>query len=390
MKKFILISKDAMCKEYLPIYGADYCRTPNIDALAKAGTVFLNHYSSAPSTVMSFYGMITGVWAHDTEIENYSRSHAVYKGNTMFDRLRELGYEPHIVWDKFWDVLLEYVNCYQSAVIHSLSDIRQGVGAHYVHEGFLKEDPHKEAIAFENIENEIRKILAESASPFIWLHLPHVIGGKVAYGSDMELFDRYVGMIRKYFPDDCIAITADHGNMNGHKGKISYGHDVYNPSAAIPLITPRIGDAQVWEANTSNIDLLEILLHKKVPSREYVYCDSAYRAQPNRKLAIIRGRFKYIYNKKAGTEELYDLKYDPNEEFSLMEDFVYDVDRKVKAPSRELYYYPCWEELDEVRASMRAEKVRIWKEGSSGIVMKMKIKELIRPIYFRMTMKKMQ
>lgn len=390
MKKFILISKDAMCKDYLPIYGNTYFKTPNIDALAEKGTVFMNHYTSAPSTVMSFQGVITGVWAHDTSIENYSRSHDVYNGTTMFDRLIEIGYDPHIVWDKFWDVLLEYVDCYHAVTIHSLSDIRQGVGAHYVHNGFLKEDSQKEAIAFNNIENEIQKILAATENPFIWLHLPHVIAGKVAYGSDMELFDRYVGMIRKYFPDDCIAITADHGNMNGHKGKISYGHDVYNASASIPLITPRINESHRWDKNTTNIDLFDILFNKTIPERKFVYCDSAYCAQPNRKTAIIQGKFKYIYNKKTKKEELYDLVFDPNEEFSLMEDFVYDVDRKVMAPSRELYFYPWWDELVKVREDLRAEKRRIWKEGSASVVMKMKIKDMLRPIYFKMTMKKMK
>ena len=388
MKKFILISKDAMCRDYLPVYGNTYFNTPNINELADKGTLFMHHYTSAPSTVMAFYGMVTGVWAHDTDIQNYRRSHDIYEGITNFDKLKEIGYDPHLIWDKTWR-LREFVDCYQSAEIHPLA-IRQGVGAHYVHDGFLKEDPQKEAAAFQLVENEIKRILDTSDNPFIWLHLPHVISGKVAYGSDMELLDRYVGMIRKYFPDDCIAITADHGNMNGHKGKISYGHDVYNPSAAIPLITPRIDGMPFCKKNTTNIDLFDILINRKIAEREFVYCDSAYRAQPNRKLAIINGRFKYIYNKKSKREELYDLEYDPNEEFSLMDDFVYDPDRKVKAPSRELYFYPYWDELDKVRKIMRSEKNRIWKNGSAGVVLMMKIKELIWPFYYRLTMKKME
>ena len=30
-------------------------------------------------------------------------------------------------------------------------------------------------------------------------------------------------MIRGLVPDDCIAITADHGNLNGYRGKLAYG-----------------------------------------------------------------------------------------------------------------------------------------------------------------------
>ena len=36
----ILVSKDAMLSSYLPTYGNKYWKTPNIDELAKKGTVF--------------------------------------------------------------------------------------------------------------------------------------------------------------------------------------------------------------------------------------------------------------------------------------------------------------------------------------------------------------
>ena len=37
----ILVSKDAMLSSYLPTYGNKYWKTPNIDELAKKGTVFV-------------------------------------------------------------------------------------------------------------------------------------------------------------------------------------------------------------------------------------------------------------------------------------------------------------------------------------------------------------
>ena len=40
-------------------------------------------------------------------------------------------------------------------------------------------------------------------------------------------------------------IAADHGNMNGMKGKISYGHDVYETAVNIPLIAPRIDEKRI-------------------------------------------------------------------------------------------------------------------------------------------------
>ena len=41
-------------------------------------------------------------------------------------------------------------------------------------------------------------------------------------------------------------------------------------------------------------------------------------------MAIIHDKYKYIYNKRTGIEELYDLQFDPTEEYSIMEDYIFD------------------------------------------------------------------
>lgn len=389
MNKYVLISKDAMCTDYLPIYGNTLWNTPNINELANAGTVFRRHYTAAPSTVMSFYSMITGKYGHETEYEMYERIHDIYKGETFFSKLKDQGYSCHIIWGDIWMALPEYFDCYrQDVTIHMIDGFKQGVGAHYEHSGFLLPDEKKKQDTFLKVEKNIRHVLESEEKVFLWIHFPHVINGEVAYGSDIELFDKYVGLIRSIVPDDCIAITADHGNMNGHKGKICYGYDVYEPASRIPLIVPRIENMEVVKANTSSTDLYSILFEHKIPYRKFVYSDSAYRAQGHRKLAIIYDHYKYIYNKKTGVEELYDLSFDPMEEFSLIEDYVYDPDRKFNAPSRELFYYPNWEALPEIRNIMRNEKLRIWRDGSPKVIIRSNLKDFIRPFYERLKKQK--
>lgn len=386
MSNYVLISKDAMCTDYLPVYGNKYWQTPNIDELASKGTVFQKHYTAAPSTVMSFYSMITGVYGHETKYEMYERIHDVFQGETLFTKLREKGYECHIIWGDIWRVLPDYFDCYRDdVIIHEHSSFRQGVGAHYTHDGFLKPNKEKSEKTLAETMDMVKNILEEKDNVFLWVHFPHVINGEVAYGSDIELFDRYVGEIRKYVSDEYIAVTADHGNMNGHKGKICYGHDVYQPAIRIPLITPRIGDMKEYCENSSSTDLVSILFEKKIPKHEFIYSDSAYRAQKNRKLAIVLDHYKYIYNKKTKKEELYDLDFDPTEEYSLIEDYIYDPDRNVNAPSRELYYYPHWDALPEIRSKMRSEKERIWKNGSMSVIIKSNIKDFIRPLYAKLS-----
>lgn len=385
MKKYVIISKDAMCCDYLHLYGEKswQAKTPNIDALAAKGTLFTKYYTAAPSTVMSFFSMITGQYAHETPYEMYERKHYKYEGETFFTKLKKEGYsECHIIWDSAWDVLPTYFDCYRSdVIIHSFEGLREGVGVHKKKEGDLFRDSKKEKVTLEKVESLIKEVLDNDKDIFLWVHFPHVLSGRAAYGSDIDLFDQYVGMIRKYVPDSCIAITADHGNMNGFRGKLAYGFDVYNKVIRIPLITPRIDNQEIIESNVSSVDLYEILFNKTIPNREFIYSDSAYRAQKSRKLAIISGDYKYIFTKKTGYEELYDLSFDPQENFSLMKDVLFDVDRKINVAIREEYYYTGWSEITDVRKKMSAEKNRIWENGSKAVVFKSNVKDMIRPLY---------
>ena len=103
-----------MCTDYLPVYGNTFWKTPNIDAIAKQGTVFHNHYTAAPSTVMAFYAMAIGNWPYETKYEMYEKVHERIEGPTAFTRLKDKGYECHLVWDEEWtDVLFEYYDYYQ-------------------------------------------------------------------------------------------------------------------------------------------------------------------------------------------------------------------------------------------------------------------------------------
>ena len=388
MKKYVIISKDALCCDYLTLYGEKKCssNTPNIIELANKGTLFKNHYTAAPSTVMSFYSMCTGIYSHDTDYQMYEKKRYAVDCETIFTRVRDLGYEEcHLIWDPDWDVLLEYFDYFRDDVtIHSFDGFRESVGVHKKTEGEMFYDSEKEKETFDRIEALMKTLLTSDKSTFVWIHFPHVIRGHACYGADISLFDRYVGMIRKYIDDEYIAITADHGNMNGSKGKLAYGHDVYNKAIKIPLIAPRIADVSICERNTSSTDLFEILFSKQIPMSEFVYSDSAYRAQKNRKLAILYGKYKYIYNKKDKTEELYDLEYDPDENFSIMSDVLFDVDRKINISIREQYYYPYWSELPRIRSFLREQRKKIWRNGTASVVFKSWLKDLVRPIYRRL------
>lgn len=365
MSKIILLSKDALGKFYLPIYGNNFWSTPNIDELAKKGTIFNRHYTAAPSSAMSYYSMFTGLFPMESNMSTY---HIIsekdkFKGKTFFDKAYDLGYECHIIWDSVWDKTARlHSDCYgEHTIFDSIDGIRQPTGVHAIDgQKIIRDDD----LAQETLKIIINKIaeLTKIENLFLWVHIPHVIKGRVGYGSDIDLFDSLVGYIRNYFDDDCIFITSDHGNMNGSHGKLGYGFDVNEEAINIPLITPMIEGEKCINFPTSNVDLFELIFERKIVKREFVFSDSAYYAQLHRKLAIIYGDYKLIHSFAGNKDELFDVVYNPIESQNLFNSKQYDIDRKKYCNINELYFYPNWEEIDITKRKLIDKKNEIWKK----------------------------
>lgn len=372
----LLVTKDALAKDYLPIYGNKIWKgkTPNIDELSEKGTVFNWHYTAAPSTVMSFRSMITGKFAHEQPYSNYTPKEIPGSNTDMFQIAERLGYEGHIVWDSTWTkMVLRYGNCYGSnTTFHNMESIKQAVGCHHHHFNKLINNEDKVLDTINRIVNEIRSIVESQNKVFIWLHLPHVINGRTSYGSDIDVLDTLIGHLRSLFSDENIFISADHGNMNGYRGKWGYGFDVNTSAIEIPLITPQIEGLSECNVTTSNIDIKALIFERKITYRDYIFSDSAYFAQPHRKLSIIHHNFAYIFNKEDSTEELYDLSNDRYERINLLKSVDYDIDRKVKAPVRDYYYSPYWDDVDKIVEDFRAKRDSIWRKGRALDEMKEK------------------
>lgn len=364
-KRIFLLSKDAFGKFYLPIYGNKYWKTPNIDELANKGTVFNRHYASAASSAMSYYGMFTGQWAMNSKMSTYhpvSKDES-FKGDTLFDKAFKLGFECHIIWDKSWQNTAKiHSECYgKHTIFHPLDNIKQSTGVHAITGKKIERNDEIAKLTCEKIENCIKDICSGDKDVFIWMHLPQVYNGRTGYGSDIDLLDSTVGIIRKFVEDENIFITADHGNMNGTHGKLAYGFDVNETVINVPFITPRIEGLETVDFPTSHIDLFPIIFNRDIPKREFIYSDSAYYAQLHRKLAIIHGRYKLIFSAEGKKEELYDVVYDPNETQNLINDKMLDVDRGLVVTISEMYFYPLWDNVENERLILREELNRVWK-----------------------------
>lgn len=387
LKSKILITKDILIPRYLPVYGNKDWLTPNIDELAAKGTLFHRHYTVAPSTAMSFTSMSTGRYPYELKKRKIYNHVETYKESlTLFDDLKSIGFENHIIWTKCDDTLsLPYTRCFgedNGTTIHSL-ELEQPVGPHFKGVGVITRDDNKANMTLELLFNEINSLDVEHKQVYLWIHLPHVINGRSAYGDDIDLFDKIIGFIRTKFDDDSIYISADHGNMNGLKGKFAYGFDVYESAVRIPLITPRIDNQKEIHYPTTNKNLKDLIMNNKIITPSYVISDSAYYGQLNRKIAIISENYKYIYNKLTNYEELYDVIYDPNENVNLLEPVIKYDDRKLTYNLKEVYYYPSWEEAFKKLEELRDVFASVWRKSSMWDEFMMRVKYRLKRILMK-------
>ena len=378
MNNILLLSKEILRpKTYLSCYGSKLYNTPNIDFLAEQGTKFTNFYTATPSSAMSFTSMFSGLNPYETKRKSYKMVQNFTQCPTMSDILDKRGYEIHVMFGSKWyktSHKRSRVFC-ENTIFHPLENIHQQVFSHY--KKGEKVEPEKNAKPLEIIYNEVKNIFKDNKKPiFIWLHCPHVFAGRTSYGSDIDLFDNLLGMLFDFFNYNEIYLTADHGHMNMDKGITVYGSHVYEGVIKIPLISPNHYGKKIVTDLLTNTQLKNIITNQKYDLQDFIYSDSQYYLQEDRKLMIRQEDFKYIYNKRNKSEELYDLKFDPNENVNLLIDSIYNRNRQKNYFLEEVYYYPKWSEAKEAYVRLRDEKKRLWKDGKLSEKLLFKIKDI--------------
>lgn len=362
-KKIVLITKDAMPKHYLPTYGNKYWKTPNIDALAKNGVVFNNFYTCAGSTSMAFYSMITEILPYKSGRKNYS-DETYISTNTIFDKFNEKGFNTYLIWDWSYTDFADYhlkiakkkTNIISLDLLPKINIVKTGV---------LDNVENNESIfdMLTTIDKVFSEIHNKKEASFVWFHLPHVIKGGTSMGSDIEIFDKIVGLITNIFGKDSIFISADHGNMDGKRGIYGYGFDLDQPVINIPLICPPINDFKLHNNDSfSNIQLFNIL-NGSIDKEDYIVSDSAYYMQRKRVLSIIHNGYKLIYRKETNTFNLYDIFWDPEEKYDLLQINFYDSNRQQWQSAQYKFYYPKWNKINDEYFILIKKFKTIYKDG---------------------------
>lgn len=391
MKNIIFISKDALRKGALPIYGNRDWKTPNIDELAAKGTVFKRHYTAGASTAMAFTSMSLQKYCYQTERKLYNGKERSENGNTIFDILYNMGYDVNIAWDDSYTDFAKTHFCCEGlhTTIHSLKSIIPHHAPHVEGEfddlTFKDEETQK---GLDIIENLFLSLKVTKKQLFLWLHLPHVFAGRNAYDSDIDIFDQIIGMARTIFGDECVYISADHGQMNGHKSKFGYGFDVEEAAICIPLITPKFNGMDYVDVPTTTTQMLEIFNLAPFVLREYVMCETAYYVQPKRKIAIIHNQFKLSYDKETKKFAMYDVIRDEAEEHNLFYPEFYDTDRRCWYSLNQRFYYPDWKLVDSEKEYLLGIFNSIWKKGRFHEELMQKVLFRLKFLYSKLSQKR--
>lgn len=383
-EKIIFISKDALRCDALSCYGSMQFKQPNIDALAAKGTVYKQYYTAGGSTAMAFTAMATGQYLFASGRKLYDGSEGAIEGYNFFDDFYDHGYSVHIAWDDSYTSFAKtHFNCEgKHTKIHSLKSIIPHHTAHVT--GQFDDLSYKDEElrqGLELVEKLFDEIAAIEGKVFLWFHLPHVFRGRNSYDSDLDVFDHIIGMARERWDDDSIWVSADHGQMNGQKGKFSYGYDVEDRVMRIPLIAPRTEFAVDYPI--SNTQLAGIFGLKPLEPQKFVYCETAYYAQPMRKMAIIHGRYKLVYDKYVKRFFLYDLEWDKTEDLNLFYPEFFDTDRRVWYSLNQRFYYPHWDEAHKEKEILLEEWKRVWHNGTFFEELKQKLKFFLRVVYMK-------
>ncbi len=155
------------------------------------------------------------------------------------------------------------------------------------------------------------------------------------FQADNYLEQIYQKLEEKGFMEDAlIVITADHGESVGERGKYGHSYNLYQESVHIPLLfydTQTAAEDDLFYG--TQIDIAPTILDKlNLPIPDVWDGHSILKEQPLPYFRILRqshhfvvllyeesGIYKYIYNRKENTEELFELIKDPMEQNELFD-----------------------------------------------------------------------
>jgi choline-sulfatase len=342
----ILISIDTLRADRLPAYGYTKVATPNIDALAAAGTTFERAYSHAPQTLPAHASLLSGELPFEHGVRD-NVGFTVKPGQWLIQSALQARGWP-------------------TAAFVSAYVMRAGVG---LNQGFDTYDSELPAASGDRSIGQVQRdgdatlATAENwlQAPdrkkpfFLFLHFyePHKpyappprfasydpYDGEIAHVDEIlgRLFERLRAL--DLYDRSTIVLLSDHGEGLGDHGEQEHGLFLYNTTIHVPLIVKLPGQnrARRVAAPVQHADIVPTILELAgAPARQGIrgrslrplldgtgtladtgiYSEALYSRYHfgwSELYALTDARYRLI---RAPRDELYDLARDPKESASI-------------------------------------------------------------------------
>lgn len=348
----IYIAGDRLFAGRMALYGG-FNRFPNIEKIAKNGTLYTNAVAAAASTLMCHASEWTGrpTWnLHPgTPFNERLFTTEMPHMDSVFSDFIEMGFDVHLVMVKqegrCFDGYSNLKNIWPDEIkIHTILNSTEVGG-----------ETNNRRVQFEKICEVIEESRSEGRRSFVWakchgfeeendlINFRRYAGQQRVTMDDLfcSAIDDAIGVIldRFSFPSsDCpeVVFGSDHGAWQGELRRAKYGFHLDQEILHVPLVSSK-GDGRVVSSVFSMKELRRILSGNNPEMNErFVYSetlfpgqwvDKPYNGASSMGSIMVRlNRWKYIYclngpegTKSSPSEMLYDLAYDPREKCDLIE-----------------------------------------------------------------------
>ncbi len=345
----VLLSIDAVRADVVMSgkYDADL---PNLAKLRAESVAFTEARSSAPQTVPSLTGVMTGKYFSQIHWSGGAPRHAW----PAADRSPRF---PSVLHDA--DVL--------TVTFPSIRDLdaEKGITRGFAEENIVETKSGEPSPYWNEMLEAIKPRLIDAASDsrpmflfahFLDPHAPYTRGGTdcetfVCYVREVGLVDRAIGEIREVLDGpglgdrSVLIVTADHGEAFGEHGTLYHGLNLYEELLRVPLLvhghgfSPRTVDTKVTllDIGPTVLDLYGLDTPAGFMGESLAGVLLGETPHFTRPIAAESGRFmqalyyddgfKLMFDEKARLLELYDLKDDPREARPLYDETPGAADR---------------------------------------------------------------
>ncbi|MDP8297299.1 MAG: sulfatase [Candidatus Orphnella occulta] len=268
---FIIV--DTLRSDHLGCYGYQDIKTPNIDGIAKRGTLFENVIASAPLTLPSHASIFTSTFPQFNKVRDNGSYQLPENSITLADRFKE--------------------NKYNTAAFVStvVLDKKYGLDKGFdVYDDKMVKSPQKQLIKSMEGERAADKTTAaalewleenKEEKFFLWVHYydPHTVYNPPPpyseiykdnlYAGEIAFVDHYIGILldalkKLGLEDNTIIIFAgDHGEGLGEHQEAQHAVFLYDTTLKVPLIfsyPKKIPQSKVIKEQVRLVDIMPTLL----------------------------------------------------------------------------------------------------------------------------------